>query len=223
MLFAGKNPCYADNNFLSQIEIASIEFITIGILLEVGNDNNFGLNISPLPMFFGFNLHFDTPSFLIFNQKTRLGFENKISFIQSDRNEENEETIALDGLYFTTSPFIGLEFPFLYRKVNKFFDIDLSNDQVTGVFSVFTDFLIAFGHFGGVWKGLITDSVTIGFNVGLQYKMFGILNYSYNNIIGNGSVNLKYQRIFLKDSYVNSIYVGMGIGIGNGSGYDRKK
>jgi len=170
-----------------------------------------------------FNLHFDSSSLLIFGLNTRLGFENKISFLQLEKDEENEETNGWDFLYFATSPFIGLEFPFLYRKINKFFNIDLSNDQVTGVFSVYTDILIEFGYFGGVWKGLITDSVALGFNVGLQYKMFGILNNSYNNIIGNASVNLKYQCIFLKDSFVNSIYLGFGLGFGNDSGYDRKK
>jgi len=92
----------------------------------------------------------------------------------------------IGSAYLSLAPTLGLIIPF--------------NKRV----ALFTDAVLDMGFFGK-WNGLITDGLTPGFDFGLKYKYY----------VGNDTMfyNLKYQGMWYKDSYTNSLGIGFGFQI----------
>jgi len=106
-----------------------------------------------------------------FLQFTSIGLESRFG------GEIIEGKDTFDYTNFNFSPIVGLSIPFNSGKAVM----------------MFTDGIIEFGKFDP-WKGLITDWLSPGFDIGLLFGHF---------------INLKYRGIWYKDSYTHSITLGL--------------
>jgi hypothetical protein len=123
----------------------------------------------------GFGLGLEIGSYLSFLPFTSVGIEVKGGFFNSRFLDTDFEKEDFNGWYANASPVAGVVLP------------------LTSQFKLFADWLFEIGLFGNGLKGLISNYVTYGFDVGLSLW----------------SLKVKYRGVWYDRGYVNAVVLGL--------------
>jgi len=137
-------------------------------------------------LFAGF--HWSPVSFMCIGLETRMGLE----YVEKDEFEYDDNgKIKTDS---DGNPVKDKDYEMTYLSLAPTLGLVIPlNKRV----ALFTDAVLEMGTFGK-WNGLITDKLTPGFDFGLRFSVSGFI------------INLKYQGMWYKDSYTNSIGISFG-------------